>query len=139
VPGGLPHAVQHVPGGVLLLAVEGQPHLPRESSIHAFRTPLPHRRDVALAEHFGARSGEDGEKFSGVEHEIAQSGVPLVSALPHRMLVKRIATLDDGGDHVCITARVVTAESRTPFTPLRTSDVSHIVPGHDSDERVIRP
>ncbi|HLR43861.1 MAG TPA: flavin reductase [Brevibacterium sp.] len=95
--------------------------------------------DVALAEHFGARSGEDGEKFSGVEHEIAQSGVPLVSALPHRMLVKRIATLDDGGDHVCITARVVTAESRTPFTPLRTSDVSHIVPGHDSDERVIRP
>ncbi len=97
------------------------------------------RDDAAAAEHFGTLSGEDTATFSGIELDPADHDVPLISSLPNRMVVERIAMLDDGGDHVSVIARVVSAEASGPFTPLRTSDVSHLVPGHDSDERAIRP
>lgn len=95
--------------------------------------------DLAAAEHFGTHSGEDTATFSGIELDPADSSVPLISSLPNRMVVERIAMLDDGGDHVAINARVVSAEASGPFTPLRTSEVSHLVPGHDSGERAIHP
>ena len=104
-----------------------------------FGVHLLTRDDAAAAEHFGTRSGEDTATFSGIELEPADHDVPLISSLPNRMVVERIAMLDDGGDHVVVTARVASAESTGPFTPLRTSDVSHLVPGHDSDERAIHP
>ncbi|CAM3434394.1 flavin reductase family protein [Nocardioides dubius] len=95
--------------------------------------------DLELAERFGTRTGEDGDKFDGLEVEPSASGVPLLAALPNRVALERIALLDDGSDHVCITCRVVSAESSGAFTPLRLSDADHLEPGHESDERAVQP
>jgi hypothetical protein len=47
--------------------------------------------------------------------------------------------LDDGSDHVCLTTRVTRAETGGSFVPLRLSSADHLDPGHESDERAIRP
>jgi flavin reductase (DIM6/NTAB) family NADH-FMN oxidoreductase RutF len=95
--------------------------------------------DLALAERFGTVTGEDTDKFEGLDVEADAHGVPLLAACPNRMLLERIAVLDDGGDHVCLTTRVVSAESGGRFEPLRVSDADHLDPGHDSEERAIEP
>ncbi|HWU22064.1 MAG TPA: flavin reductase, partial [Nocardioides sp.] len=58
--------------------------------------------DLELAEAFGTRSGEDVDKFADLPFETGPHGVPLVEALPRRIVLERIALLDDGGDHVCL-------------------------------------
>lgn len=95
--------------------------------------------DLAVAEHFGTLSGEETDKFTGVDVDTADSGVPLLRAVPHRMVVERLTMLDDGGDHVAVTARIASAETTGPFTPLRLSDVGHLDAGRDSVERAIHP
>ncbi|WP_372698013.1 flavin reductase family protein [Arthrobacter sp. JSM 101049] len=95
--------------------------------------------DSAVAEAFGTRSGDDTDKFSGVEIEDTVQGVPLLAACPNRFLLERIAMLDDGGDHVCLTGRVDSSQCRDSFTPLRLSDAAHLTPGHDSEDRAIQP
>jgi flavin reductase (DIM6/NTAB) family NADH-FMN oxidoreductase RutF len=95
--------------------------------------------DLELAEAFGTRSGEDTDKFEGLDVELDENGVPLLQACPHRLSLARLAVLDDGGDHVCLTTTVSSAHSAGRFTPLRVSDANHLQPGHDSDERAIEP
>lgn len=95
--------------------------------------------DLAMAQRFGARSGEKVDKFRGLETVTAEQGVPLLSALPNRMVVERIAMLDDGGDHVAITARVVTTETTGSFVPLRLSQLGDLPAGRDNEERAIHP
>ena len=55
------------------------------------------------------------------------------------MSLERIAVLNDGSDHVCLTTRVCSSDAGEDFVPLRTSSATHIDPGHDSDERAIQP
>jgi flavin reductase (DIM6/NTAB) family NADH-FMN oxidoreductase RutF len=95
--------------------------------------------DLALAERFGTRSGEDTDKFEGIDVEPDRFGVPLLTACPNRMSLERIAVLDDGGDHVCLTTRVSSAHTSGEFVPLRVSSANHLDPGHRSDERAIQP
>ena len=95
--------------------------------------------DHDVAERFGTRSGEDTDKFAGVDVELDPYGVPLLRACPNRLSLERIALLDDGSDHVCLTTRVTSASSGGPFTPLRVSDADDLDPGHESDERAIEP
>lgn len=95
--------------------------------------------DLAMAQRFGARSGEDTDKFCGLDVDPTEQGVPLLSALPNRMIVERITMLDDGGDHVGITARVISSETTGPFAPLRLSHVGDLPPGRDNDSRAIHP
>jgi flavin reductase (DIM6/NTAB) family NADH-FMN oxidoreductase RutF len=95
--------------------------------------------DLAVAEHFGTLSGEDADKFSGIDIDTVEGGVPLLRAVPNRMVVERTAMLDDGGDHVGITARVASAVTTGPFTPLRLSDIGHLNAGRDSEDRAIHP
>jgi flavin reductase (DIM6/NTAB) family NADH-FMN oxidoreductase RutF len=95
--------------------------------------------DLAVAERFGTQTGEDTDKFSGVEVETGEHGVPLLGACPNRMVLERIAMLDDGGDHVCVTTRVLSVATGGRFEPLRVSDAAHLDPGHPSDDRAIEP
>lgn len=95
--------------------------------------------DLSLAERFGSQSGEDTDKFADLDVELDQHGVPQLAACPNRMLLERITVLDDGGDHVCLTARVFSAHTGGSFVPLRVSDATHLDPGHGSDERAIEP
>lgn len=95
--------------------------------------------DLALADRFGTRSGEDTDKFAGIDVDTDGNGVPLIRACPNRMLLERIAVLDDGGDHVCITTRVRSAQANGTFVPLRVSNADHLAAGHASEERAIQP
>lgn len=91
--------------------------------------------DRPLAVHFGTRSGDDLDKFAEVDHELGEGGVPLLMALPNRLVVRRIALLDEGGDHVCVVTQPLQAEAGGPFRPLRLSDVDDLTPGHEVAER----
>jgi flavin reductase (DIM6/NTAB) family NADH-FMN oxidoreductase RutF len=93
--------------------------------------------DFEIAERFGTLSGEETDKFAGVAVDLDPNGVPLLRACPNRMSLERIALLDDGGDHVCITTRVSSADTTGDFVPLRVSSATHLEPGHDSEERAI--
>lgn len=95
--------------------------------------------DLDLAVRFGTVSGEDTDKFAGLEIEPDEHGVPLIAGCPHRLTVERIALLDDGSDHVCLTTRVRSAATSGGFEPLRVSAAAHLDPGHESDERAIQP
>lgn len=106
---------------------------------HRFGVHFLTEDDLDLAERFGSLTGEDTDKFAGLDVDLDEDGVPLLAACSHRMTVERIALLDDGGDHVCLTTRVVSAASGGRFTPLRVSAAAHLEPGHESDERAIDP
>lgn len=95
--------------------------------------------DLWLAERFGTVSGEDTDKFAGLDVEVDEYDVPLLRACPHRMSVTRLALLDDGGDHVCLPMKVRSAQSVGPFEPLRLSQARHLDPGHEAEERAIHP
>lgn len=103
-------------------------------AIH-FLTPA----DLDLAERFGTLTGEDTDKFSGLDVQPDERGLPLLADCPQRLLVERIALLDDGADHVCLTTRVRSAQLPGPFEPLRLSAVAHLRAGRDSDDRAIHP
>jgi flavin reductase (DIM6/NTAB) family NADH-FMN oxidoreductase RutF len=91
--------------------------------------------DADLAEAFGTRTGDEVDKFADVSSEPHASGVPLLSEVPNWLVGRRVALLDEGGDHVCISVEVVDAAAETPFTPLRFAQVKHLQPGHENTER----
>lgn len=95
--------------------------------------------DLTMAEAFGTRTGDDTDKFADVDVDIDDHGLPLLRACPNRAVLERITMLDDGGDHVCLTTRVLAAQADGPFVPLRMSDALHLDPGHGSEERAIQP
>jgi flavin reductase (DIM6/NTAB) family NADH-FMN oxidoreductase RutF len=115
---------------------------------HTYRVALRSRflgvhflteHDHDVAEHFGTLTGDQVDKFAGTSVSPGQEGVPLLDACPNRMVVRRIALLDEGGDHVCLTTEVVSAETSGPFRPLRLSAVDHLVPGHETEDRPLPP
>lgn len=95
--------------------------------------------DRELARTFGTLSGDDVDKFERCDHDTGEHSVPLLTDCPNRMLVRRVALLDEGGDHVCVTTECVEAWSDGPFVPLRLSQVNDLVPGHEAEERPSPP
>ncbi len=95
--------------------------------------------DLPIAERFGTVSGQDTDKFAGLDVDLDEYGVPLLSACPNRMSLERISMLDDGSDHVYVTTRVTLANTAGGFTPLRVSAAAHLDPGRGSHERAIEP
>jgi flavin reductase (DIM6/NTAB) family NADH-FMN oxidoreductase RutF len=91
-------------------------------------------RDGPLAELFGSVSGDEVDKFALVDTITGPGDVPLLAACRHRMVVRRTALLDEGGDHVCVVTEPVDVVSPGPFAPLRLSRVAGLVPGHHADE-----
>jgi flavin reductase (DIM6/NTAB) family NADH-FMN oxidoreductase RutF len=91
--------------------------------------------DGALAERFGTQTGDSADKFAGLAVTEGPEGVPVLTDCPHRLVVRRIALLDEGGDHVCVVTEPVAAHTSGPFEPLRPSRAGHLVPGHGYEER----
>lgn len=106
-------------------------------AVHAdmFAVHLLRRQDVALAALFGASSGDDLDRFERCDWDPGPHGVPLLTAAPNRLIVRRLTMLDAGGDHTGFVTEPLEATTAGPFTPLRLSDVSDLDPGHDPDER----
>jgi flavin reductase (DIM6/NTAB) family NADH-FMN oxidoreductase RutF len=90
--------------------------------------------DLTLAERFGTLTGDTTDKFAGVRTETSR-GVPVLLDCPNRIVVRRIALLDEGGDHVCIVTEPIQAHSARSLTPLRLAQAVHLEPGHSNDER----
>jgi len=91
--------------------------------------------DLALAERFGSRTGDDGDKFGGLRVSVGPGGAPVLQDCPHWLVARRTALLDEGGDHVCVVTEPVTVHTSGPFEPLRTSGAAHIVAAHRPWER----
>jgi flavin reductase (DIM6/NTAB) family NADH-FMN oxidoreductase RutF len=90
--------------------------------------------DRALAELFGAVTGDSVDKFARTPWTPGPAGVPLLDACPHRLVGRRITLVDDGGDHVAFVTEPVEAASPGPFRPLRLAAVAGLHAGHEVDE-----
>jgi flavin reductase (DIM6/NTAB) family NADH-FMN oxidoreductase RutF len=99
-------------------------------AIH-FLTPA----DLPLAELFGGQTGDTVDKFAGLQVTDGPGGVPLLAQCPRWLAARRVAVLDEGGDHVTVLTEPVAAQASGPFTPLRVAEAGHIRPGHDARER----
>jgi flavin reductase (DIM6/NTAB) family NADH-FMN oxidoreductase RutF len=88
-----------------------------------------------LAEHFGTLTGDDVNKFARWPATSEAGGAPLITGMPHWMVLRKVALLDEGGDHVCVVGELEAAATAGPFAPLRLSQVSHLRPGHQAEER----
>jgi flavin reductase (DIM6/NTAB) family NADH-FMN oxidoreductase RutF len=91
--------------------------------------------DLELAELFGEFTGDTSDKFIALKVSSGPGGIPVLDDVAHRIVVRRTALLDEGGDHVCLTNQVVSADSAGRFRPLRLSQASHLIPGHENEER----
>ena len=91
--------------------------------------------DLPLAERFGTQTGDTVDKFAGLSVDVGDGEVPILRDCPHRLVVRRIALLDENGDHVCISTEPVSGCSSGTFRPLRLSQASHLTPGHENQER----
>jgi flavin reductase (DIM6/NTAB) family NADH-FMN oxidoreductase RutF len=88
--------------------------------------------DLWLADLFGTLTGDDVDKFTGLQVSPGPGGVPVLQHCPNWLTARRIALLDEGGDHVCVITEPVTVHTGGPFTPLRLSQATHLVAGHDN-------
>jgi flavin reductase (DIM6/NTAB) family NADH-FMN oxidoreductase RutF len=95
--------------------------------------------DLPLAELFGTQSGDNVDKFAGLAVSRAPGGAPVIGECANRLVGRRTALLDEGGDHVCVVAEPVAVEFGGPFEPLRTSQCSHLAAGHSPWERPSPP
>jgi len=109
----------------------------RQSPLLAIHYLADDQRDVA--ELFGTLTGDEVDKFSLCAWSAGPDGVPLLDAVPRRIVAKRVALLDEGGDHLCVIVEPVDAVADGPFTPLRLSDVDDLTPGHEAEERPAAP
>jgi flavin reductase (DIM6/NTAB) family NADH-FMN oxidoreductase RutF len=91
--------------------------------------------DLPLAELFGTLTGDNVDKFAGLQMSQGPGRTPVIDQCPHRLVGRRTALLDEGGDHVCVVTEPVAAAYGGPFEPLRTSRCGHLVAGHPPWER----
>ncbi len=84
---------------------------------------------------FGTVSGDQTDKFGLCAWKAGAGGVPLLPGCPNRFLAERVALLDEGSDHICLVLSPTEVADATPFRPLRLSQVAHLQPGHEAEER----
>ena len=95
----------------------------------------PEDRD--LGEMFASHSGDDVDKFAACAWTNGPGGVPLLDAIAHRFVGRRVALLDAGPDHVCVVLAPESVDSGSDNAPdwLRVADLDDVTPGHDASER----
>jgi len=91
--------------------------------------------DADLASRFGSLTGDDLDKFAGLDVSDGPGGAPMLPACANRMAARRTAMVDEGGDHVCFVTEPMTVHADGPFEPLRLSRARHVVAGHEHQER----
>ncbi len=91
--------------------------------------------DMELARLFGTTSGDRVDKFRSVDWSAGPGQVPLLEASQNRFAADRVALLDEGSDHVCLVLEPTEVSASNTFRPLRLSQVEHLQPGHDAEER----
>ena len=91
--------------------------------------------DMPLAERFGTLTGDATDKFAGLGTTTDLGGAPILLDCAHRLVGRKVAVLDEGGDHVCVVTQTVAAHNGGAFEPLRLSRAAHLQPGHESQER----
>ena len=87
-----------------------------------------------LAELFGGTTGDDIDKFARCAWTPGPGGVPLLDDLSNRFVGRRIALLDEGGDHVCITLDPGHLDASGELTPIRASELADLTPGHEAED-----
>lgn len=97
-----------------------------------FPSEDPDQAEVARL--FGSLTGDDVDKFALVAHHPSPEGLPLLDAIDHRMVLRRVTVLDDGGDHVCFVGEPVHAAAPGRLDPLRLSGATDVEPGHPSED-----
>ena len=100
-----------------------------------FAVHLLSASDSELAKRFGTLSGDEVDKFAGLAVSAGDGDVPLLGDCPRRFVLRRVALLDEGSDHVCISGAVVAAHGDADFQPFRLSQAGDLEPGHASEER----
>jgi flavin reductase (DIM6/NTAB) family NADH-FMN oxidoreductase RutF len=90
-------------------------------------------RNRPLAELFGSETGDEIDKFALADWEPGPDGVPKLADCVTRVVVRRVALVDHGGDHVCIESEPVEASTRPDYRPLRYAAVKELDPGHPVD------
>ena len=91
--------------------------------------------DHDLARLFGTLTGDDTDKFAGLDVDTGPDGLPVLTGCPHRMIARRAVVLDAGGDHVCFVTEPIEATTGGSFRPLCLSAVSDLEAAHDVHER----
>ncbi len=91
--------------------------------------------DLELARRFGTLTGDDTDKFAGLRTERSAGDTPVLLDCPHRLIVRRTALLDEGGDHVCVVTEVTQAQTTGGLVPFRLAQASDLNPGHGVEER----
>jgi flavin reductase (DIM6/NTAB) family NADH-FMN oxidoreductase RutF len=91
--------------------------------------------DLDVAAHFGTLTGDSSDKFAEFPTAAGAGGAPVLQDWPRWLVARRIALLDEGGDHVCVITEPLTVHGAGPFEPLRLSQAEHLTPGHENDER----
>jgi flavin reductase (DIM6/NTAB) family NADH-FMN oxidoreductase RutF len=97
--------------------------------------------DTDLAKWFGTQSGDDVDKFADLAVSEGDGGAPLLDRCPRRFVLQRVALLDEGSDHVCVSGTVVVVhgDADRDFRPLRLSQAAGWEAGHTSEERPTPP
>lgn len=91
--------------------------------------------DLELARLFGTTSGDEVDKFAHCDWSSGATGVPLLRSCPNWFTGDKVALLDEGSDHVCVVLQPTAVATTAGLQPLRLSQVAHLRPGHEAEER----
>lgn len=88
-----------------------------------------------LAVHFGTVSGDDVDKFAGLEVDLVEGALPLLRECTNRFWGHTSTVLDQGGDHICVVIEPADATCQEGFRSLRLSQVEDLDASHRAEER----
>jgi flavin reductase (DIM6/NTAB) family NADH-FMN oxidoreductase RutF len=95
----------------------------------ALAVHYPGADQLALAELFGGRTGDEIDKFAHCRWSEGPEGVPILAACP-TWIVGRISRRVDVGDHVGFVLEPVAARHGRSGPQLGFQAVRHLEPGH---------
>jgi flavin reductase (DIM6/NTAB) family NADH-FMN oxidoreductase RutF len=86
-------------------------------------------RERELAERFGSETGDEVDKFDGIEWHEGPGGVPLLDGIPNR-LVGQVLERIDLGDHMGFLLEPLDVQLSPGFEELGFQEAKGIEPGH---------